>query len=156
MKRHPVATACVVLISMQLSVAGAQSIAPSAVNEKSPVLQPLSGTLFFSQRERATMDRLRKTGAVSLDDIAEQSRPSVLNGFVKRSDGQSTIWVDGQPRFNLASGAIQPLQPQDVGNIHESIKVRLSSADARTIPLAAKKVVKRPTVIKTIKPVHKK
>ena len=101
----------------------ASTTAPSSVNEMAPLIQPLAGTLFFDQRQRDQMDRARKRGVVSIDDVSGEPAVSVLNGFVKRSDGQITIWVDGQPRSDVRSSAVRELQPQDVGGSSDTIKV---------------------------------
>lgn len=50
--------------------------------------------LFFSQGERASMDsaRSRASRPVGSDDAA----PTV-DGLVRRSDGNGTIWINGRP-----------------------------------------------------------
>ena len=57
------------------------------------------GTLFTTPEERARLDRLRKgepdtagTGAA-----VEPQREPVITGYVKRSDGRNTVWIDGVP-----------------------------------------------------------
>lgn len=103
-----------------------QVTAPSSVDKIAPVTQPLAGTLFFGREQRDQMDRVRKVGAVAvIDDAGVLVEPavSVLNGFVKRSDGQTTIWVDGQVRNNVQSLKANGLQPQDVGGPSEAIRV---------------------------------
>ena len=82
------------------------------------------GTLFYSPDQRAKMDRLRRGEPVI--DIAEASsaaprRPAVT-GYVQRSDGRNTIWIDGRPVF-IASPAAKDLldprivQPQPSDNV---------------------------------------
>ncbi|MEP7156687.1 MAG: hypothetical protein ABI905_12990 [Betaproteobacteria bacterium] len=138
---------------LQLPHALAQTVAPSAVNEKSPELRPLSGTLFFTDQERARMDRARKSGvAMTADGMLAPAPPSVLNGFVKRSDGQTTIWVDGQPRPNVQGTNVQQLRPQDVGGVHESLKIRVSGpVRVDAIAPVVKPASKRPVPRKTVK-----
>ena len=113
---------------------GVTPFAPSAVNDASPLTQPLAGTLFFGQQQRDQMDRARKFGAITVTGVSGEPAPSVLNGFVKRSDGQSAIWVDGQPRYNVQSDGVRRLQPQDVGGENERLKVLLNGTE----PPAAK------------------
>lgn len=59
------------------------------------------GTLFNTPQERERLDRLRR-GEPEPAPAAEASvaRPSgkpVVTGFVKRSDGRHTVWIDGTP-----------------------------------------------------------
>ena len=86
-----------------------QDVAPDAA-------KPLEGRLFFSPEERQRMDRARKRGLVPGEDGQIMEPPaSVLNGFVKRSDGNTAVWVDGVPRWNANSKNADGLLPADVG-----------------------------------------
>ena len=54
------------------------------------------GRLFFTAEQRAMLDARRKAG------VPDQNMPSAspttrLDGYVKRSGGKSTVWVNGQP-----------------------------------------------------------
>ena len=68
------------------------------------------GTLLTTPEERARLDRLRQgepdpaTGAVA-------RRPSEVTGFVKRSDGRGTVWIDGVPVDVNARRAEPLMQP---------------------------------------------
>jgi hypothetical protein len=59
------------------------------------------GTLFHSPEERARLDRVRRgepaiaTVQPEAQALAPQS-PEVT-GFVRRSDGRNTVWIDGRP-----------------------------------------------------------
>lgn len=76
----------------------------------------LDGRLFFSAQQRQRMDVARKRGVVSGDDgQLVETPPSVLNGFVKRSDGNTAVWVDGVSRWNAKGGRADSLSPSDVG-----------------------------------------
>ena len=70
-------------------------IAVSAVDKDLPQIQPLTGTLFFDPLERERMERARKTGSIVIDDISARIDPPVMNGFVKRGDGITSVWIDG-------------------------------------------------------------
>lgn len=73
------------------------------------------GRVFFTPAERARLDELR-ANAKSVD-ISEQADPQAMielappsdvsvQGYVKRSDGKkSTVWVNGKPVQENASGA---------------------------------------------------
>ena len=101
----------------------APSSAPTSVNEVGTLTQPLAGTLFFSQQQRNSMDRVRKHGEISVDGVSEEPAPSVLNGFVKRSDGKTMIWIDGDARYGVEGETTRRLQPSDVGGSADRIKV---------------------------------
>ena len=96
------------------------SVAGAAITE---VSQPLSGRLFYSREQRERMDRARARGDAMPGTTDVAPTPSTLNGFVKRSDGQTMIWVDGQPRYNSTSRELENLRPQDVGGSSERIQL---------------------------------
>jgi len=66
------------------------------------------GRLFYTPEERASLDRARQgipdgpNGKTADTPIREQK----LNGYVKRSDGHSTLWVDGTPRYVPKADAV--------------------------------------------------
>ena len=53
------------------------------------------GTLFFTPQERASLDRMRR-GEPESPSLARMARHAVT-GFVRRSDGRNTVWIDGAP-----------------------------------------------------------
>ncbi len=53
------------------------------------------GTLFLTPKEREALDRLRR-GEPAAQAGIERPDPAVT-GFVKRSDGKSTVFLDKQP-----------------------------------------------------------
>ena len=54
------------------------------------------GTLFFSAEERARLDRMRR-GESEPAAAPAPGQSSAVTGFVKRSDGRNTVWIDGTP-----------------------------------------------------------
>ena len=54
------------------------------------------GTLFNSPEERARLDRLRRGEPEAARGPVRTSVPAVT-GYVKRSDGRNTVWIDGAP-----------------------------------------------------------
>lgn len=52
------------------------------------------GTLFTTPEERARLDQLRRGDPVA-SAPAERAHEARITGFVKRSDGRSTVWIDG-------------------------------------------------------------
>ena len=67
------------------------------------------GTLFHSPKERETLDRLRR--GESVDQAFVPLPDPVVTGYVKRSDGKSTVFIDKRPypaRDPRMQGAIEP------------------------------------------------
>jgi len=59
--------------------------------------EPL-GRLFHSPAQRSTLDSQRKAMQQPQKPVAprpQQSQPTHLDGYVVRSDGRSTLWVNG-------------------------------------------------------------
>ena len=54
------------------------------------------GRLFFTPEQRAALDARRKARAPDTPAAAAISPTTRLNGYVKRSDGPSTVWVNGE------------------------------------------------------------
>ncbi len=57
---------------------------------------PALGTLFHTPEERERLDRVRRGEPESAAAPAPGRTPAVT-GFVKRSDGRHTVWIDGAP-----------------------------------------------------------
>ena len=55
------------------------------------------GTLFHTPEERTRLDRLRRGDAEPVTAAVPRPVRPAITGFVKRSDGRHTIWVDGAP-----------------------------------------------------------
>lgn len=54
------------------------------------------GTLFHTPQERERLDRARR-GEPERDTAAMRGATPTVTGFVKRSDGRGTVWIDGTP-----------------------------------------------------------
>lgn len=84
------------------------------------------GTLFHTPEERARLDRLRRGDPDTLSGPATPERPRELTGFVKRSDGRGTAFIDGTP-VPVAPGNTRLLEPEAVrghaGRAGQDIKV---------------------------------
>jgi hypothetical protein len=90
-----IARACVIsLFAVGAAVVNAQSI----------------GRLFFTPKERATLDRAKLGQPAETVDVGPvaPTRPAEINGFVKRSSGKDTIWIDGQPRYSTEPLHVSP------------------------------------------------
>ncbi len=55
------------------------------------------GTLFYSPAEREQLDRMRRGEAVEAPRGERLAREHSITGYVQRSDGHGTVWVDGRP-----------------------------------------------------------
>jgi hypothetical protein len=55
------------------------------------------GTLFHSPEERARLDRLRRGEPESSASAPQREGTPEITGFVRRSDGRATVWIDGAP-----------------------------------------------------------
>lgn len=69
------------------------------------------GTLFTTPQERDRLDRLRRGEPDVPQASHEHPRNPVVTGFVKRSDGRNTVWIDGVPMVVGRKNAEALLQP---------------------------------------------
>ena len=113
----------------------AMVVPPAATPQPAPlppatqdVSKPLEGRLFFSPQQRLQIDTARRRGFVTGEDgQLVETPPPVLNGFVKRSDGNTAVWVDGDVRWNGQSKYAVSLVPSDVGGPAQYVQA--TSAD---------------------------
>ena len=82
------------------------------------------GTLFTTPEERARLDRLRR-GEPDAPVGAQETRApnAAITGYVKRSDGRNTVWIDGAPVVVSRPGAGDLLEPRAVGSADENVKI---------------------------------
>jgi hypothetical protein len=71
------------------------------------------GTLFTTPEERARLDRLRR-GEPEMSSRPPRAGIPVVTGFVKRSDGRHTLWIDGAPVSSGSAEVTRLLEPQAV------------------------------------------
>ena len=71
------------------------------------------GTLFHSAEERARLDRMRR-GEAEPAAAPAPGQASAVTGFVKRSDGRNTVWIDGRPVPVTSPRAAPLLDPRRV------------------------------------------
>ena len=79
------------------------------------------GRLFFTPKERAALDRGKAGQLAELVELtpAEPKRPVEMNGYVARSDGKATVWMDGEPRYRQeAATRLDPAAVQTRTPIH--------------------------------------
>jgi len=87
------------------------------------------GTLFFTPQERASLDRMRR-GEPESPSLARMARHAVT-GFVRRSDGRNTVWIDGAP-IPLSGAApeaiLEPGAKRDGSSASGGVRVERKSA----------------------------
>ncbi len=60
------------------------------------------GRLFFTPEQRSTLDARRKARVPDKPAAVAASPTMRLDGYVKRSGGRSTVWVNGEPADDSA------------------------------------------------------
>ena len=71
------------------------------------------GTLFHSADERSKLDRMRR-GETEPAAAPAPGQSSAVTGFVKRSDGRNTVWIDGTPVSVRGSQGAEVFDPRAV------------------------------------------
>jgi hypothetical protein len=71
-------------------------------------------TLFHTAEERARLDRQRRGEPPEAAPAAKRG-PAVVGGFVKRSDGRDTVWIDGRPVTMSGAKSAEYTDPAKVG-----------------------------------------
>ena len=102
--------------------------------------EALSGKLFFSREQRERLDRVRAGRDVSIEQIAIDPSASRINGFVKRSDWETAVWVDGRVS-RIPPNELENITPSVVGGSSNSLRVSMANAPS---PVATKATVAKP------------
>ena len=91
------------------------------------------GTLLSTPEERERLERLRRGEPAEQRVAPAPSRPNEVTGFVKRSDGRSTVWIDGVPLQVATPKAAPMLDPGAVRSYPdaEEGRIRLERKPAR-------------------------
>ena len=79
------------------------------------------GTLFNTAEERARLDRLRRGEATETAAGPIAAKPEVT-GFVRRSDGRSTVWINGVP-VTVAGGRGEALLDPRAVRAPQNVKI---------------------------------
>ena len=69
------------------------------------------GTLLTTPQERERLDRLRRGEPEAPSAAGASGGPGRVTGFVKRSDGRGTLWIDGIPREVSSARASSLMDP---------------------------------------------
>lgn len=96
------------------------------------------GRLFFTPQERENLDRQRRG-----EKTVSNSTAPALNGFIKRSDGRNTIWVDGTPMRATEKQVDQSAVDNRTGGA-ESIQIRPSAEQAPGSKSSAQEPSRKP------------
>jgi hypothetical protein len=118
-------------------------------------LPKLPGPLFQTQEERAQLDRARAGLPEVAPKPARPVSPPVINGFVKRSDGRATVWVDGVAAKTDNAVAMEQLEPMMVGGSLAGLKASKAPLAEGRRPEHTKKTTaatSRPQHLKKKKP----
>lgn len=111
-------------------------LATSALLSVHAVAEDKLGRLFFTPAERASLDNQRKLAADEANRPARRDpqlpkapppRMLTLNGVVRRSDGETTIWVNNQP----VSDRFQDVDVMPGSITREAVGVQLPGAGRR-------------------------
>lgn len=90
------------------------------------------GTLFTTREERARLDQMRRGEPAPAAGAVSHAHAAQVTGFVKRSDGRHTVWIDGLAVPVATPGAERLL---DTGTVREysdrGDDVRIERKDAR-------------------------
>ena len=91
------------------------------------------GTLFTTADARERLDRLRRGEplAPSASTAEEPARPSEVTGFVRRSDGRNTVWIDGVPTVTRSPKAAPLLEPGSVRGSSDAPGLHVETRPAR-------------------------
>jgi hypothetical protein len=107
------------------------------------------GRLFFTPQQRAELDKRRVNPVVEQETAAQESAVT-LNGYVRRSDGRMTTWVNGVPRYDTRAArgdgrvtvnepggqvVLKPGQTADL--VAGAVRDPLAGGHVRTLPSAA-------------------
>ena len=88
-------------------------------------------TLFHTPEERARLDRLRRGEPIDVHAAPRVTRAPAVTGFVKRSDGRSTVWIDGVPMQIANPRAGTLLDPRSVRSHGGEDSVRIERKPAK-------------------------
>lgn len=101
------------------------------------------GRLFFTPEQRAELDARRKARVPDKPAAVLLESPSTtLDGYVKRSDGQSTVWLNGEP---IREGA-DARRAQVIPSPNDPSRATLELGESgRRIPLKVGESVDRAT-----------
>ena len=126
------------LCAMQSSAHAQTTAKVPAATKLEPTPKVLIGTLFSTHEQRERLDRVRQRGGAPEDEVvavAEPERP-VINGFVKRSDGRNTVWVDDVMKRDPRSEVVEQLEPNVVGVGSGTLRLSTTRAESNRVEIS--------------------
>lgn len=103
------------------------------------------GRLFFTPQQRAELDARRKARVPDRPAAvtAAESPSTRLDGYVKRSDGESTVWLNGQPV--PAGKGSNEAQIHSSRSRPDTVTIEAGGDKKRRIPLRVGETLERET-----------
>ena len=97
-----------------------------------PASHAESGRLFYTPEQRAALEKARVHNRMQAPTpgLPAPPRPVTYDGFVQRSDGHITRWVNGKAQpgggtaLNVRGRALQPGQTLDGRQVYEAHGIR--------------------------------
>ena len=126
------------LCAVQSSAHAQTTAKVPAATKLEPTPKVLIGTLFSTHEQRERLDRVRQRGGAPEDEVvavAEPERP-VINGFVKRSDGRNTVWVDDVMKRDPRSEVVEQLEPNVVGVGSGTLRLSTTRAESNRVEIS--------------------
>lgn len=108
-------------------------IAGACVSAATPAAEPV-GRLFFTPAQRSALDAGKRIGEPRTAPVAPRGpRELTLDGVVTRSDGESTVWVNGRalgkrttPGISaMASGSDPAAARVNISGARETVQLRV-------------------------------
>jgi hypothetical protein len=101
------------------------------------------GKLFFTPAERAALDRERQRSGMpestkAPGELAMSPDNLTVDGYVRRSGGRSTVWINGQPQYGR--DAAPPVRVTEKGGHAGQVWVQPADS-ARSVPLKVGQVL---------------
>ena len=91
------------------------------------------GTLFYTPAERSHLDKLRRGENIATGESADP----VINGYIRRSDGVNTVWINGAP-FKIDAKRLERIESLPIGT-SARVEIRSGSSNsAGPVPRKAK------------------
>ncbi len=75
------------------------------------------GRLFFTQQERAFLDRERQRAGIPTTDAVAPAESIAFNGHITRSSGKSTVWINGKPLHENERSEVSSLRPNERSDV---------------------------------------
>ena len=90
------------------------------------------GRLFFTPEQRATLDNARRQNIkIDVETEAPAMENIKVNGVVKRSDGESIVWINNRPIRNRQAPGGYKITPTDSARVNVQLPQSHRSVDMK-------------------------